>query len=226
MEEAALRKLIRATLSLAFVAAFSLASTANAATILGYTQTNPNDVVTERVVGATTVLTTGSGPAATFISILIGNIGGQSASQGAFVSFTLTAPGVASPGATSLNGFTGVIQISLTPGGSSILTATTSNGILTVNTGAGTAGLQADTIFSGYPPGGAIATQVGGPPSFGGSSLSFSNVTGTVATGFTAQHSATFSSVVPEPISLVSGSIAVLAGVGVFGFRRLGILKA
>jgi len=226
MEEAALRKLIRASLSLAFLATFTLASTANAATILGYSQTAPTtEVVTERIVGTTTQLITGTGATATPISILIGNIGGQTTSQAAFVNFTLTSPNVASPGATSLGGFSGVINITLTQAPvPTILTSTISNGTLTLGPN-GTASLLADSVFTGYPPGGAIALQVGGPPAFGGTTLGFSNVSGPL-TGFTANNVGTFSTAVPEPMSLVSGSIAVLAGVGVFGYRRLRPSKA
>jgi hypothetical protein len=220
-----LRKLIRATLGLAFLATFTLASTANAATILGYSQTLPTtETVTERIVGTTTVLTTG-GTTASPIQILIGNLGGQSVSIGAFVNFTLTSALTASPGATSLGGFSGVITISpsntLTP---TILIATISNGTLTLGPN-GTASLLADTVFTGYPPGGAIATQVGGPPAIGGTTLGFSNVTGSLA-GFTANNVGTFSTAIPEPMSLVPGSIAILSGVGVFGYRRLRPSKA
>jgi len=230
MEEAALRKLISATLGLAFLAAFSLANTGNAATILQFGQFNPNDVITETVAGGVTTLTSGVGPTPLPIQVSLTNVGGvtfPAGSQLAFETFTLTSNSVAAPGATTLDGFSGVIQFSLTPGGVSVLTATVSNGILNVTGQAGTFS-TGNTVFTGYTPiTSQIAQQVGGPPSFGGTALGFSNITtGSIATGFSAQNSGTFSAAVPEPASVVSGGIAVLAGVGLVGLRRIRPSKA
>jgi len=225
MEEAALRKLISASLGLAFLAAFTMANAANAATILTMGQTlTSTEVVTERVAGGQTILTTGSLPTAAPISVLISSIGGAPASVPAFETFTLTSNSVASPGALTLGGFSGTITFTATIGGPTILVAAVTNGTLSLNT-VGGGGFLGDTVFSGYA--GAIQAQVGGPPVSGSSSLSFSNVSGPISSGFTAQNSGTFSAnVIPEPASLVSGGLAALAGLGLFGARRLRAAKA
>jgi len=221
MEEAALRKLISATLGLAFLAAFSLANTGNAETILIFGQPGgTTDVITERVANGVTTLTTGSGPTASFIPVTITNLGGitpQGGSISAFESFTLTSPTAPGAGATSLDNFSGNIQFSQTPGGVSILTVNLTNGLLT-QTGNAATFSSGNSTFTNLNP--AIVAQIGGTTGFGGTSLAFSNVVGSIPTGFTAQNAGNFATAVPEPISLVSGSIAFLTGVGFFGVRR------
>jgi len=119
----------------------------------------------------------------------------------------------------SLGGFFGTITLaSVGPPSTPQLTATITNGTLTLNTTGG-ATFLGDAAFTGLN--GAIVAQIGGTSAFGSASLSFSNVNGTLLSGFTAQNSGTFSGVVPEPMSLVSATIAGFAGVGLFGFRRL-----
>jgi len=79
MEEAALRKLIRATLSLAFVAAFSLANTTNAASILSFGINAPGTktaTATTTGTGQTTITTNSASIPGSFpVSITtIGNV--------------------------------------------------------------------------------------------------------------------------------------------------------
>jgi len=226
MEEAALRKLIRASLSLAFLAAFSLANAANAATILVYGQNaTQTEVVTEGVSGGQTFLTSGPVPPTTAspINVSTTSLGVLAPPPGGSILSTvlinLVSNQVASPGATSLGGFSGTITLaSVGPPAVPQLTATITNGTLTLNTTGG-ATFLGDTTFSGLNP--AIVAQIGGTTAFGSTALSFSNVNGTLLSGFTAQNGGTFSGEVPEPMSLVSASNAGLAGVGLFGFRRL-----
>jgi len=226
MEEAALRKLISATLGLAFLAAFSLANAANAATILVYGQNaTQTEVVSEGVSGGRTFLTSGPGPVttATPISVSTTSLGVLAPPPGGAILSTanidLRSNLVAAPGAMSLGGFFGTITLaSVGPPSTPQLTATVTNGTLTLNTTGG-ATFLGDAVFTGLN--GAIVAQIGGTSAFGSASLSFSNVNGNLLSGFTAQNGGTFSGVVPEPMSLVSASIAGFAGVGLFGFRRL-----
>jgi hypothetical protein len=232
MEEAALRNLIRASLSLAFLAAFSLANAADAATILVYGQNaTQTEVVTEGVVGGRTFLTSGPLPPqdATPISVSTTSLGILAPPPtGPILStalINLSSSLVAAPNALSLGGFSGTITLTSATG-TPQLTATVQNnsGVLTLNTSGG-ASFLADVVFTNLN--GAIVTQLGGATTaFGAASLSFSNVNGTLLSGFQASNGGTFSTVVPEPTSLISGSIAVLAGVGAFGFRRLRPSKA
>ena len=221
-----MQKMINGVLVFTFLAAFALANSANAATILIFGQQSTTDVVTERVVGTTTVLTSGPGTTASAIPVSITSLGGVTPPGGSilgFETFTLTSPTVASAGATSLDNFSGTIQISQTAGGVSVLTGTVTNGLLTLTGTAGTFS-SGSTTFTNLSP--AIVAQIGATSGTGGSALSFSNVTGTIPTGFTAQNAGNFSTAVPEPASLVSGSIALLVGAGFFGFRRLKASKA
>jgi len=226
MEEAALRNRIRVSLSLAFLAAFSLANAANAATILIYgQQTGQTEVVTEGVSGGRTFLTSGPVPPtdATPITVTTTSLGILAPPPGGGILSTalinLSSNLVASPGATSLGGFTGTITLaSVGPPSTPQLTATITNGTLTLNATGG-ASFLGDAVFTGLN--GAIVAQIGATTASGAASLAFSNVSGSLLSGFTAQNSGNFSTIVPEPMSLVSASIAGFAGVGLFGFRRL-----
>jgi hypothetical protein len=223
-----MQKMLSRVLAVAFLATLTLANSAGAATILVFGQSNAADDITERVVGATTQLISGSGTTATAIPVSITNLGGITPPGGAiaaFETFTLTSPSVAGAGATSLDNFSGTIQFSQTPGGVSILTATITNGLLTLTGTSGTFS-TGTSVFTNLN--GAIIAQLGGATTAtGGSALAFSNVSGTIASGFTAQNSGDFAAnPIPEPASLISGSFAVLAGLGLFGLRRFKASKA
>jgi len=223
-----LRKLISATLGLAFLAAFSLANNANAATILTYGQIAAGiEVVNLQVQGTQTLLRSGPSGAASPISVRVDSNGGNPAGFPALETINLVSTNVASPGATSLGGFSGTITY-VDPGtGNSVLNVAISNGVFTLQ-GAGAGSLLADAMFTGYPAGGAIATQVGGPPTTGAASLSFNNITSGGLAGFTAQNSGGGfnTGIIPEPASLVSGGIGLLAGVVLFGAQRRRAAKA
>jgi hypothetical protein len=202
--------------AIALLASFALlAHEAGAATILIFGQTNSTDVITESISGSTVTLTSGAGGTAVSIPASITNIGGVTPLGGSlsgFETFTLTST-------TGPGGYSGTIVFSqlANGGGLPILTATVTGGLLTLNGGA--AGFTANnTVFSNVNP--AILAQVGLPTFAGSTSLSFVNLTPT-SNGFTAQNSGLFSSAVPEPASIVSGCIAVLAGLGCLGVRRI-----
>jgi hypothetical protein len=187
-----------------------LVQEAGAATILIFGQTSNTDVVTETISGSTVTLTTGP----LGIPISITNIGGLTPPGGSLAGFeTFTLTSTTGPGGS----FSGTIVISPLPGGAGTppgLTAAVTGGLLTVS-GNTASFLSPTTTFSNLNP--AIIAQIGltNPP--GSTSLSFNNLTFT-STGFTAQNSGLFAAV-PEPASIVSGCIAVLAGLGCFGAR-------
>jgi hypothetical protein len=204
--------------AIAGLASLALANSVGAATILQFNQVSPNDVVTETISGGTITLATGLGTVGTPIPASYGNIGGQVPPVTGFETFTLTST-------TGLGGFSGTITF--TTGATLQLTDVLTNGLLTINGGAAT--LSSSNSSFTFPAGGAISTQIAagtGTSAFGSSALSFSNVTFTGTTGGTAQNSGTFSTAVPEPASLVSGGLALLAGLGYFGVRRFKTSRA
>lgn len=234
------------TLAIACLASIGLGTSANASTILQFTQANPNDVVTAtNVDGTSTTLTTNSPAAPGSIPVLITNIGGTilGAPIAAFETFT----GVTSSGAATLSGgnitqpFSGTIAITQLPGGAggNFLTATFSNSQLSGASGGNSASLvgsrppQTVTFTSNFAA--IIPLIAGNPPenyTGGFSSLAPGlSITGTTLAGFTAQNTGTFgtfgtSAVIPEPASVVMASTAVLAGLGVFGWRRFKVAQA
>src|SRR4051794_2127165 len=110
MEEAALRNLIRATLSLAFVAAFSLANTTNAASLVEFSQATPGTTTIQSVnVGNNTTLST-LAPT----NVDVSKIGGLPVSGGVLqyietFSFTSTTPPSGTDGNITQGGFGNVV---------------------------------------------------------------------------------------------------------------------
>jgi len=221
-------------LAVAFLAAFTLANTGNAATILIFGQQNtapPNpDVVTETHSGNTTTLTTGPSASGATIPIQFTNLGGlpnpAPPNNVGFETFTLTSTTAAV--GTQQGGFSGTI--SFTTGangtGNNFLTLTITGGVLTLN--GATAGFTANNVAatSGF---GAVQAVLGGPTGFADISIAFADRTATSATTFTSTNGgpvSTAAGVIPEPASIVMASISVLAGLGCFGWRRFKAPKA
>jgi hypothetical protein len=217
-------------LAFACLAALALGTSANAATILQFAQTSPNDVVTATVSGSTTTLTTPAGS----IPVLITNIGGTvlGTPLPAFETFIgVTSTGAATDGATVSQTFSGTIAITAGPGntGGNFLTTTFSGAVLSGPNGGNSASLvgsnppQNVTFTSNFAA--IIPLIAGNPPE--NFAISFSNVTpsltisGSTIAGFTAQNTGTFATgIIPEPASLVMASTAVFAGLGCYGWRR------
>jgi hypothetical protein len=203
-------------------------STANAGTILQFTQAYSPDVVTATdSAGSTTLTTTGNADGNNVsVPVIITNsyLGlPPFAAYETFVGVTSTAPaGSVSIGAQyDFQGFAGKIVFSSGPGGAgtNYLTATFTTGALSGYDGSHAASLSAAPTFT---------TSTGfafeGPTSL---SLSFSNVLPIVAisggsiASFTAQNTGTFSAnVVPEPGTLCLSGIAIVIGGLTYAKRR------
>jgi hypothetical protein len=223
----------------------TLATPANATTVLQFGQLNPADFVTATDAAGVTTLTSSSTVSSVSIPVSISNIGGQPQPVviPAFETFTgLHSVGTAT---TDVNGiisqvFTGTIAITSAAGGAgtNYLTATFTD-VLSGPTNTGAPALSADSGVAGesvtYTSGDSRVTPFlpGLSRNF---SLSFSNATpslsisgGSVAS-FTGQQTGTFAvtpvPTVPEPASVVMASIAAIVGIGSFGWRRFKASRA
>jgi hypothetical protein len=223
------------TLVIACLASIGLGTSANADTLLIFGQASNTDEVTATRSGSTTTLISGPSAASpTTIPVTIVNLADVTLPPGtpvAFETFTLASN---APVAGGQEGdFSGTIAITGGPDGTgqNLLTLTVTNGLLTFNgTGAGLIANNAPATSDN--PG--IQSLLGGPAGLASASLSFVNVTppepgGSTLTSFTAQNSGLFSTVVPgvvpEPASVVMASMAVFAGLGCYGWRRLKATK-
>jgi len=243
MEEAALRKLIRATLSLAFLATFTLANTANAAMILsfGLGTGGGNKIATDTGTTSTT-LTTSSSTLGTSVPVNITTIGNITLNPLQTIAARETFTGVTSTGAATVtNGvisqaFSGTISYTdIANPATNYLTITFTNGFLRGNLGGNTASLSGDNTV----PGSTVtftstdarvipfltdpirSFEIGMTGLTTPLALSGVSGAGTID-GFTATNESgnVSSSVVPEPTSVVMASTAVLVGLGCFKWRR------
>jgi hypothetical protein len=232
MEEAALRKLIRATLGLAFVAAFSLANTTNAAPILDFSQSTPGNVV----------VSTGTNLSTNNTQVLVGALAGVPAPPNTLFtetfSFSSTAAPTGSPGNQTQGGYsgmftytnllTGVIQVQGTVSGAVLSTFTTPGGTGT------TASFNSSNV---------TFTNVAAPilqQAFGTSAIPLNTLTGTFSLtlnnldpqtsptlAFNARAAGIITAqVIPEPTSVVMASMACVAGLGGLGLRRIKASRA
>jgi hypothetical protein len=239
-----MRKASIRVLALACLAALGLGTSANAATIFAFSQsdvTNTGLITATATSSNTTTLTTNSTPDPGSIPIVIGTEGLISPNLLAVETFVgVTATGPASPGVSE--SISGTINFNLPPtaGGALILSITFSTGVLegTGNSGdirGSQPGTGIVTLLVG-PAGGAILTALPGisvgQPFSGAFSNSLVNVTptfsisGTTIASFTATTAGNVSaSVVPEPASFVMMGTTLLAGLGVFGCRRLKVSR-
>jgi len=237
MEEAALRKLIRATLGLAFVAAFSLASTTYAGPILDFTQATPGNVnITSTNVGNNTTLAVTSPT-----NVAVGKVVGQTAPPGTQYVETFTLSSTTAPSGSDGNitqgGFSGSFSYALPGVGGAVQVAgNVTGGILTtVTNGAGGTTVNFNTSnvqFTTIAP--AILLQA-----FGSTTIPLSSLIGTfqlaltpaspnlTGLNFTASAGGAITAQsVPEPASVVMASMALVAGLGGVGVRRIKASRA
>jgi len=228
-------------MKLAFVslASLAMATAADAAAILQFTQQNTNltPFVFTQSGSTTTITSTGAGVQnGTWIPVSV-VLGSGGPAQNAFMAITspITSGGPATNTAGTINqdSYTGRIEFNFAP------SSTPASNILTVNFNSGlvsgAAGGGSPTLSASQPPGSVTYTSVLFPTLVAGLnannfSLSFSGLTpgltvtsGTIGSG-NASGSGTFSgSVVPEPASVVMMGFSVVAGLGFYGLRRRSI---
>lgn len=228
-------------LAVACLASLGLASPAKAVTILQFTQSNATDQVTATTVGAVTTFTTNSATQPGFIPVNLANlagIGGPAGTASGFEQFTnVVSTSTAGVTAGQINqtysgtiSFYGQVVGGVGNPASLFLQATFNIG----NFNGPVSGTSA-TLNASAPPNVVNFTsanpQISAILALGTTeralALAFSNIfpalgtTGTALNGFTAQNSGTFSvTPIPEPASIVSSSLALLAGLGGYRWRR------
>jgi len=243
MEEAALRKLIRASLGLAFLATFSLASTTNAAMILSFGIGTGPGTKTAATTGTTsTTLTTNSAvpnfTGAFPVSITtIGNVTLPPTqailARETFTGVTSTAAATSTGGVIS-QAFSGTISYTDPTTGFNYLTMAFTNGVLRGTAGGNTASLSADNSIPGstvtFTSSDARVIPFLTDPTrnfeIGMTGLSTPlALSGTTIAGFTSSNESgnvSTTAVVPEPSSMVLAGTAVLVGLGCSKWRRSG----
>jgi len=238
-------------LAIACLASLGLGTSANAAFIFAFGQSDPTNTgvitATPNAGNTATTLTTNSTPNPGSIPILVSQEGNSSLPVSALETFVgVTTTGSASSGTTGVSQLiSGLINFNVNngpgnPAGPLILSIQFTNSVLE---GAGNSGDlrgsqpgQGTVTLTVGPAGAPIAAAVGvpiGTPFTGAYSNSLVGVlppfsiVGTTIAGFTAQTAGNVSpSTIPEPASIVMTSTAVLAGFGVFGWRRRKVAKA
>jgi len=237
-----MRRVFSGVLAFTFLAALTLANTANAGPILSFSNVVSTDPVVGTVVAGGTNLTTPgnvANPGST--QVMITSIGGSSVVGLPPAFLTLVGP-VRGTGAATTSGavvsqdtYSGTVIISSLPGGlgTNILTTTFTGGNVqftnsTSGGGPSSGALSASNVtFTSASS--AIIPILGGTSVTGGSfSISLQSATNITTTGspftiagFSAVPQGGFIvSAVPEPASIAMASTAVLAGLGCFGFRR------
>jgi hypothetical protein len=214
----------------ALVALLLLTSSANAGTVLQFTQANPADTVSAVQSGSsTTLVTTGNADGAgVSVPVTITNYNGTPGLNiPAFETFVnVTSVGPATTfGSFVMQAFSGSIVFSVAPGGAggSYLTVTFSDATLfgsgsslTFQTGSNS------MVMYSYSTPGFISDLYS--PSF---SLSFSNVAPPVSTtdgtlsSFSGQQTGTFSATaIPEPSTVVMGAFPLVVGL-LISFKRM-----
>jgi len=251
MEEAALRNLIRASLSLAFVAAFSLANTANADMILAF-GAGVGGTKTATASGVTTTLGTSSvvpGQTDGFpVTITtIGNVNlipfpglSNSVIQAKETFTNVHSVGSATNvGGTISQGFTGVISYTDPTNPATNYLTITFTGLLSGPAGGQTVTLSADNTLLGQsvsftstdprilginPPGPNLLNDPIRSFNIGltGLSAPLSISGGTIASFASTNEGGNVSAFVPEPSSVVMAGTAVLVGLGCSRWRRSG----
>jgi len=234
MEETALRKLIGASLGLAFLAAFTLASTTNAAPILDFGQSSGANTVTSSNTGNnTTFSTTGT---TVGVTALAGVAPPTPTNFTETFNFTSSQAPVGSDGNIAQGGFNGAFSYSV-PGGAVQVAGNVTNGSLstvTNGTGGTTANFNSSQVtFTTVAP--AILTQAFGSvvplnTLTGNFSLTLNNLNPATPTSlaFNARAAGiiTATQAIPEPTSVVMASMALVAGLGGLGVRRFKASRA
>jgi hypothetical protein len=231
-------------IAFASLASLAMATAADAAAILQFTQQNTNlaPFVFTQSGTTTTITSTGAGVTnGTWIpvNVVIGNTG-TPVTQPAFMA--ITQPITATGGATTTGGtvnqgdYTGRIEFNFAPSStpaSNILTVNFTGGLLSGNAGGNSA-----TLSASQPPDTVTYTSVLFPTLVAGLNqnnfgIGFSGLTSplTVTGGTVGSNagsgSGTFSgAVIPEPASVVMMSISVVAGLGFYGLRRRSVASS
>jgi hypothetical protein len=229
--------------AIAGLASLALATSASADTILQFTQQNTavTPIVATDSATGTTFTTTGTGSTGGSVPVLIGFLGAPPTVV-AFETFTTpltsTTAGTVVSGQVNQTGYAGTIRFSLLAGGggTNFLTAVFTGGAVSGPQNGNSAGLAASqppttvTFTSDIP---AITAAIAASPGRN-FALSFSGLTsplvltGPLPTidGFLASNTGTFSTIIPEPSSIVMASISALAGLGCLGLRRFKATQA
>lgn len=213
------------------LASLALATSADAATILVFGQSNTStEVVTSTATGGTTTFSSGPGVPATPIVVGITNVGGVTPPPGTTLpesfSFTSSAAVTGSAGNFTQGGFSGTFSF-----GTQVV-GTVANGVLTTSSGpGGTIGSFTASNVSFTTLGAGILAQLGNPALNlvnGTLSIALSNVSfnGT-SLSFTARNAGLVdANVIPEPASIVMAGMALVAGLGGMGVRRMKAARA
>jgi len=244
MEEAALRKLIRGSLGLAFLATFTLASTTNAAPILEFSQFTPGNLnITSVNSGNNTTLSTIPAPPLPALptQVTVSKLAGVSAPPNTLFneafSFTSSTAPTGSDGNITQGGFSGTFSYVNATTGVVQVAGTVSNAILSTVTTAGGGGTTVNFNTSNV-----TFTTIAAPillQTFGTSAIPLNTISGTYQLTLTPTPSTTTSlnftasaggiitaQVVPEPASVVMASMALVAGLGGLGVRRFKASRA
>jgi hypothetical protein len=242
-------------IAFAAFASLAMASSANADAILQFTQQNQSQspvIATNPTSNTTRLTSTGTGAAGAippgwipvFITFPPPGGGPTPLPQAAFMTFEVAGLNSGVGGATqtgtsiSQDSYTGTIRFNsnVTGTGTNFLTATFTGGAVSGPQNGNSAGLAASqppttvTFTSDIP---AITAVIAASPGRN-FALSFSGLTsplvltGPLPTidGFLASNTGTFSTIIPEPSSIVMASISALAGLGCLGLRRFKATQA
>ncbi len=228
-------------LAVACLASLGLASSASATTILQFTQQNVGtDFVTATTSGGVTTMTTDSPTTPGFIPVNLTNLAGITGPGGNSTGFEQFTNVKSTGTATTAGGqitqtYSGTISFyGAVAGGAGVpaslfLQAAFGVGNFNGPTGGSSATLNGSqppdtvTFTSAFP---AIQALITGSASRA-IALGFSNIfpalgtTGTALNGFSANNAGTFSTgAIPEPATLISSGMALLVGLGCYGWRR------
>jgi len=228
-------RFLRRSAAFACATLLLLGSSANATTVLQFSQEFPTDVITATATGGVTTLATTGNPDGGLVSIpvVVSNFLGSPEPPG-FVLFE-TFAGVHSVGpATSSAGticqdFTGTVEFTSLPGGAGVNYLTAAFGSMTLFSGS-----SFSASLNGSEPGDSVVFTSAFASGFSNNALSLSltlakplsidnSVPGspTVA-GFTAQNTGTFRSTsIPEPGTLCLASFGVVFGMLVYRKKRM-----
>jgi hypothetical protein len=234
-------------LAVACLAALGLASQAGATTILqsqqGGLANDPTGVVNATTAAGVTTFTTNSSTAPGFIPVNLSQLAGLGGPAGVGTGFeqlvnfhsTTTASNSGGQVTQSYTGtviFWAAISGGVGVPGSRFLQVSFTTGNFSGTAGGTGANFLATTppdtvVFTTDNPTMAAAIAAAGPGPFTSIAIAFSNVTpnlgttGTALNGFSAQNVVTVSiTPIPEPSSVVPAGLALVAGLGGYGWRR------